>query len=89
MVQKKEGWTITTYEAKRENNMEDLYWLTLCAYMETTKERASRGQKGKRGLLVDISKLLFTKYGWKKEEESYTIRRYLDRAEKLWHISTH
>jgi len=77
----------TTYSPKRNNTMEFLYWQTLSAYMDAIGERRMRGQKGKRGLLVDTARILITNYGWKHKEKSYTIRRYLDRAEKLWHIS--
>ena len=68
--------------------MEYLYWQTLRAYMDAIEERRIRGQKGKRGLLVDTAIILVANYGWKHKEKSYTIRRFLDRAEKIWHIST-
>ena len=66
--------------------MELLYWQTYKAYMDAIRERQLLGKKG---LLIDTAKILVVKYGWHKKEESYTIRRYLDRAEKIWHISTH
>jgi len=42
---------------------------------------------GRKGLLRETAKILVSKYHWPKEEESYTIRRYLDRAQKIWNIS--
>ena len=78
----------TTYSPKRENNMEFLYWQTYQAYMDAIGERRLQGQKGKRGLLVDTARILVKNYGWRYKEKSYTIRRYLDRADKIWHIST-
>ena len=68
--------------------MEYLYWQTLRAYMDAIGERRLQGQKGKKGLLVDTARILVRDYDWNKKEDSYTIRRYLDRAEKMWHIST-
>ena len=87
--QVKTPWTTTTYNPKRESSMEYLYWQTLRAYMDAIGERRLQGQKGKKGLLVDTARILVRNYGWNKKEDSYTIRRFLDRAEKIWHISTH
>jgi len=81
--------TITSYGSKRKNRKEWLYWQTLLAYHNAIGERRKRGQKGKRGLLKETAQILEKKYGWEYEHDSYTIRRYLDRAEKIWHISTH
>ena len=81
--------TITSYNPKRKNKKEWLYWQTLLAYHNAIGQRRERGQKGKRKLLVETAKILEKKYGWEYEYDSYTIRRYLDRAEKIWHISTH
>jgi len=78
----------TTYSPKRANNMEPLYWQVQRAYWDAIGRRRMRGQKGKRGLLKETAKILVDDYGWDYEEESYTIRRFLDRAEKIWHIST-
>ena len=80
--------TITSYSSKRESKYELLYWQTFLAYNDAIYERRMRGQKGKRGLLIETAKILEKKYGWEYEHDSYTIRRYLDRAEKMWHIST-
>jgi len=60
----------------------------MCAYMDAIKERQLQGQYGKKGLLVDTARILVRDYGWNKIEDSYTIRRFLNRAEKIWHIST-
>ena len=79
----------TTYSPKRENSNELLYWQTYQAYMDAIDRRRTNGQKGKKGLLIETAKILVEDYGWQYEEESYTIRRFLDRAEKIWHISTH
>jgi len=43
----------------------------------------------RRFTVRDIAEILEKKYGWEYEYDSYTIRRYLDRAEKMWHISIH
>jgi hypothetical protein len=79
---------ITSYGSKRKNRKEELYWQTYLAYMEAIGERRYRGQEGKKGLLVETAKILEKKYGWECEYESYVIRRYLDRAQERWHIST-
>jgi len=81
--------TITSYSPKRENKKELLYLQTLLAYHDAVEQRRMRGQKGKRGLLVETAKILEKKHGWEYFPDSYTVRRYLDRAEKIWHISTH
>ncbi len=81
--------TITSYSSKRESKYELLYWQTYLAYQDAVYERRMRGQKGKRGLLIETAKILEKEYGWEYEPDSYTVRRYLDRAEKVWHISTH
>ncbi len=78
----------TTYSPKRENKMALLYWQTYLAYFDAIGERRLQGKKGKKGLLVDTARILVVSYGWNKKEDSYTIRRFLDRAEKIWHIST-
>jgi hypothetical protein len=79
---------ITTYGSERKNKKRDLYWQTFNAYFEAIERRTERGQKGKKGLLVETAKILEEKYGWPGFPDSYTVRRYLDRAEKIWHIST-
>lgn len=79
---------ITSYGSERENKKKWLYWQTFLAYMEAIEERSKRGQKGKRGLLLETAKILEKKYGWEYFPDSYTVRRYLDRAEKVWHVST-
>lgn len=79
---------ITSYGPKRKNKKEWLYWQTLLAYMNAIGERRERKQKGKRGLLVETAKILEKEYGWEGYPDSYTVRRYLDRAEKIWHISS-
>jgi len=81
--------TITSYNSKRKNKEELLYLQTLLAYYDAVEQRRMRGQKGKKGLLVETAKILEKKYGWEYFPDSYTVRRYLDRAEKIWHISTH
>jgi hypothetical protein len=86
--------TITSYGSRRKNKKEELYRQTLFAYMEAIGERrmkkirGERVQGGKWGLLVETAKILESKYGWEDLPDSYTVRRYLDRAEKIWHIST-
>lgn len=73
---------------KRENKKELLYWQTFLAYMDAIEERRMRGQKGEKGLLVETAKILEKEYGWECFPDSYTVRRYLDRAEKIWRVST-
>ena len=80
---------ITSYTPKRKNTYQPLYWQTLLAYHDAIRHRMERRQKGKRGLLQETAKILEKKYGWEYFPDSYTVRRYLDRAEKMWHISTH
>ena len=85
---------ITSYGSRRKNKKEELYRQTLFAYMEAIGERrmkkirGERVQGGKWGLLVETAKILESKHGWEDVPDSYTVRRYLDRAEKIWHIST-
>jgi hypothetical protein len=79
----------TIHASKRENRTELLYWQTYQAYMEAIEERRLMGQPGKKGLLQDTARILVENYGWPYEEKSYTIRRYLDRAEMIWRVSTH
>ena len=81
--------TITSYGSRRKNKKEELYRQTLLARAEAIEERRKRGQKGKRGLLLETAKILEEKYGWEYFPDSYTVRRYLDRAGKIWHYSTH
>jgi hypothetical protein len=78
---------ITSYGSTRKNKKEGLYRQTLNAYYTAIGRRRERGQKGKKGLLVETAKILEEKYGWPGFPDSYTVRRYLDRAEKIWHIS--
>jgi hypothetical protein len=79
---------ITSYGSERKNKKRELYWQTLNAYYEAMGRRAEKGQKGKKGLLVETAKILEEKYGWPGYPDSYEVRRYLDRAEKIWHVST-
>jgi hypothetical protein len=79
---------ITSYGSKRSNKKEGLYQQTLLAYYDAIEQRRKRGQKGKKGLLLETAKILEEKYGWPVFPDSYTVRRYLDRAEKIWYIST-
>lgn len=85
---------ITAYGSRRKNKKEGLYWQTLLAYMEAIGERRMKKRRGERvkggkwGLLVETAEILENKYGWEDLPGSYTVRRYLDRAEKIWHIST-
>lgn len=80
--------TITIYERKRKNAKHQLYQQTLLAYNEAIAERRRRNKKGTWGLLKETARILKGNYGWEYVEDSYTIRRFLDRAEKLWHVST-
>jgi len=80
--------TITSYGPKRKNKKEWLYWETFLAYNDAIYERRKRKQKGKRGLLIETAKILEKRYSWEYFPDSYTVRRYLDRAGKRWHIST-
>jgi len=79
----------TIYSPKRKNKKELLYWQTLLAYYDAIGQRRNRGQKGKRGLLKETGQILKDRYGWEYPPDSYQVRRYLDRAEKIWHISIH
>jgi len=79
---------ITTYGSERQNKKRELYWQTFNAYCVAIERRRERGQRGKKGLLVETAKILEEKYGWPGFPDSYTVRRYLDRAEKIWHVST-
>jgi hypothetical protein len=80
---------ITSYGPKRKNKKEWLYWQTLLAYDEAIRERRKRKQKGKKGLLKEAGLILEKRYNWGEgTTDSYKVRRYLDRAEKIWHISS-
>jgi hypothetical protein len=78
--------TMTSYSPKRKNKKEWLYWQTFLAYAEAIGERRMKKKKGKRGLLIETAKILEKKYGWEDSPDSYTVRRYLDRAGKIWHF---
>jgi hypothetical protein len=93
---------ITSYTPKRKNTYQPLYWQTLLAYNDAIGERMEREHQQteglyqetakvlrKRGLLKETAIILEKKYGWEYLPDTYTVRRYLDRAEKIWHISTH
>jgi len=80
---------IISYGSERKNKKEELYRQTLFAYMEAIRERRKKKKKGRRGLLEETAKILETEYGWEDLPDSYTVRRYLDRAQERWHISTY
>jgi hypothetical protein len=81
--------TITSYSPIRKNKKEPLYWQTFLAYGEAIEERRKRKQKGKKGLLKEAGLILEKRYNWGGgTTDSYKVRRYLDRAEKIWHISS-
>ncbi len=79
----------TTFISKRENKREPMYWQVLQAYLEAIENRKKENDNRKKGLLVDTGWILVKKYGWEYCPESYIVRRYLDRAQKIWHYSTH
>ena len=80
---------MTIYEKKRKNAKRQLYQQTLLAYCDAIAERRKRNKKGTWGILIETARILKGNYGWEYQVDSYTVRRYLDRAEKMWHISTH
>jgi hypothetical protein len=80
--------TITIYRQERKNKKEKLYQQVLSAYHQAVGERRTKGQMGRWGLLLETGQILKDNYGWESPPDSYTVRRYLDRAEKIWHIST-
>ena len=76
-------------QKNRKNKKEELYRQTLLAYGEAIEERRKRKQKGKKGLLKEAGLILEKRYNWGEgTTDSYKVRRYLDRAEKIWHISS-
>lgn len=75
-------YLIAPFGSQRGNEKKWLYWQTFLAYMEAIGERRMKKKKGKRGLLLEAAKILEKKYGWDYFPDSYTVRRYLDRAEK-------
>jgi len=84
---------MTTYGKERQNNRQnkrhELYWQVLMAYRDAISERRMHGKKGKWRLLKETGQILKDRYGWDTPADSYTVRRYLDRAEKIWHFSTY
>ncbi len=80
--------TITIYRRERKNKKEQLYQQVLSAYHQAIGERRMKGKMGRWGLLLETGQILKDNYGWESPLDSYTVRRYLDRAEKIWHIST-
>jgi hypothetical protein len=77
---------ITSYDSERENKKKWLYWQTLIAYSEAIGKRRMEKKRGKRGLLIETAEILKSEYDWEYLPDSYTIRRYLDRAQKRWRI---
>ena len=77
---------ITSYGSERENKKKWLYWQTLLAYSEAIGKRRMKKKRGRRGLLKETAEILKSKYDWEYLPDSYTIRRYLNRAQKRWRI---
>lgn len=85
---------ITSYSSGRENKKTWLYWQTLIAYSRAIGKRRmenmignKKGKKrGKRGLLTETAEILRSDFDWEYLPDSYTVRRYLDRAQKRWRI---
>lgn len=80
--------TMTVYGEKRKNKRYEVYRQVLLAYGDAISERRMKGKKGKWGLLKETGQILKDRYDWDTPADSYTVRRYLDRADKIWHIST-
>jgi len=82
---------IIGYWVKRKRQKIGLYLQVSWAYSDWIHEKRQRQKKGekvsKKGYLVWIAKRLVKNYGWKLQPNSYTVKRYLDRASELWHIS--
>ena len=78
--------TITIYRRERKNKKEQLYQQVLSAYHQAIGERRRKGKTGRWGLLLETGQILKDNYGWESPLDSYTVRRYLYRAEKIWHI---
>jgi hypothetical protein len=72
------------YGSMRKNSKENLYWQTLMAYDKVKRARLGRGINGARGVLKETAEMLVKEYGWRRLSDSYTIRKYLDRAKKRW-----
>lgn len=79
---------IQVYGVERKSKKQELYWQTYLAYQEVIGERRAKCRKGKRGILIETARILKDRYNWEGEPDSYTVRRYLDRAENIWYVST-
>lgn len=75
---------IQSYGVVRKNSKRELYWQVLMASHEVRRKRIAKGIFGKRNLLKETAKMLLEEYGWETPPDSYVVRRYLDRAEKIW-----
>ncbi|MFC1998854.1 hypothetical protein ACFLVR_04340 [Chloroflexota bacterium] len=70
----------TINKPRQYSKMIPLYLDVLQAYEEEKEEGPNRI----RGYLQRIAQRLVSKYDWEYEPESYTVKRYLDRALKMW-----
>ncbi len=77
---------IQVYAEEKKSKKRELYWQTLMAYIDVVGIRREQGRKGKRGINQDTAKRLVGQYDWEYEPDSYTVKRYLDRAKKRWNI---
>ncbi len=91
---------IQGFPVGRKNAKTMKYWQTLMAYSDAVWERRAHNGQGwakagaeqapmqtrKWGILKRAGETLKERYGWEALPASYTVRRYLDRAERLWQI---
>jgi len=84
-ITKTPGITTTYYEA-RKNKKLLLYFQTLMVYIDALYNRQTNNTFGRYGLLKDTAKILSDQYGWDQEPDTYTVRRYLDRARSHWRL---
>jgi hypothetical protein len=83
-----EASSIIGYWQKRKHQKIGLYLQVYMAYsswVSDKRQREKRGEKvSQKGYLVWIARRLVEDYGWKSQPRSYTVKRYLDRAQELW-----
>jgi hypothetical protein len=78
---------VQSYESERKNSKNERYWQTLMAFYKVRGIRIGKGISGKRGILKETAEMLVKEHGWESLPETYTVRKYLDRAEKHWRFA--
>lgn len=76
---------VQEYGKPRKSKKEEQYLEVLKAYYEVRDKRRKEGRRSNWGVLKETANLLMQKYG--RAMDSYTVKRYLDRAIQRWYIT--